>query len=80
VFASARRPGGGFLTGAQAQEESIARASALHACLRVVGDFYAYQRRRPELTYSDRVIYSPAVPVFRDDTGALLPVPSRVSS
>jgi uncharacterized protein (TIGR02452 family) len=37
VFASARRPGGGFLTGAQAQEESIARASALHACLRVVG-------------------------------------------
>jgi uncharacterized protein (TIGR02452 family) len=41
--------------------------------------FYAYQRRRPELTYSDRVIYSPAVPVFRDDTGVLLPVPYRVS-
>jgi uncharacterized protein (TIGR02452 family) len=79
VFASARRPGGGFLTGAQAQEESIARASALHTCLCAVGDFYAYHRRRPELTYSDRVIYSPAVPVFRDDAGALLPVPYRVS-
>jgi uncharacterized protein (TIGR02452 family) len=52
----------------------------LHACLYAVGDFHAYHRRRSELTYSDRVIYSPAVPVFRDDTGALLPVPSRVSS
>jgi uncharacterized protein (TIGR02452 family) len=48
-------PRGGFLTGAQAQEESIARASALHACLRAVGDFYAYHRRRAELTYSDRL-------------------------
>jgi uncharacterized protein (TIGR02452 family) len=45
----------------------------------VVGDFYAYQRRRPELTYSDRVIYSPAVPVFRDDTCVVLPVPYRIS-
>src|SRR5262249_37811637 len=33
VFASARNPGGGFRTGARAQEEDIARASALHACL-----------------------------------------------
>jgi uncharacterized protein (TIGR02452 family) len=32
-FASARNPGGGFLTGAQAQEESLARASALYPCL-----------------------------------------------
>jgi len=79
VFASARRPGGGFLNGAEAQEESIARASALHACLCAAADFYAYHRSRPELTYSDRVIYSPAVPVFRDDAGALLSVPYPVS-
>src|SRR5437660_11114872 len=32
-FASARNPGGGFLGGAQAQEEALARASALYQCL-----------------------------------------------
>jgi uncharacterized protein (TIGR02452 family) len=79
VFASARNPGGGFLNGAQAQEESLARGSGLYPCLRAAGDFYAHHRANPELTYSDRVIYSPAVPVFRDDKGALLPAPYPVS-
>jgi uncharacterized protein (TIGR02452 family) len=73
VFASARNPGGGFLNGAQAQEESLARSSALYPCLRAAGDFYAHHRSHPELLYSDRVIYSPHVPVFRDDQGRLLP-------
>src|SRR5512138_2815564 len=54
VFASARKPGGGFLNGAQAQEESIARSSALYPSLRAAGEFYAYHRAHPELTYSDR--------------------------
>jgi len=31
-FASARNPGGGFLRGARAQEEDLARCSALYAC------------------------------------------------
>ena len=78
-FASARNAGGGFLNGAQAQEESLARSSALYPCLRAAGDFYAYHRAHPELTYTDRVIYSPAVPVFRDDKGTLLPEPYPVS-
>jgi uncharacterized protein (TIGR02452 family) len=72
VFASARNPGGGFLNGAQAQEESVARSSALYPCLLAAGDFYAHHRAHPELTYSDRVIYSPGVPVFRSDRGGLL--------
>lgn len=79
VFASARNPGGGFLNGAQAQEESLARSSALYPCLRAAADFYAYHRAHEELTYSDRVIYSPAVPVFRDDKGNLLQAPYPVS-
>jgi uncharacterized protein (TIGR02452 family) len=79
VFASARHPGGGFLNGAQAQEESIARGSALYPCLRAAAPFYAYHRSRPELTYSDRIIYSPRVPVFRDDRGRLLAAPYEVT-
>jgi uncharacterized protein (TIGR02452 family) len=79
VFASARNAGGGFLNGAQAQEESIARSSALYPCLRAAGEFYAYHRSHAELTYSDRVIYSPGVPVFRDDRGELLTEAYRVS-
>jgi len=79
VFASARNPGGGFLNGAQAQEESVARASALYPCLRAAGEFYAHHRAHEDLTYTDRVIYSPRVPVFRDDRGDLLPEPYEVS-
>jgi uncharacterized protein (TIGR02452 family) len=79
VFASARNPGGGFLTGARAQEEDIARASALHACLLTVPEFYAYHRSDEDLRYTDRVIYSPEVPVFRDDHGSLLERPYRLS-
>jgi uncharacterized protein (TIGR02452 family) len=79
VFASARNAGGGFLNGAQAQEESVARSSALYPCLRAAGDFYAFHRAHAELTYSDRVIYSPAVPVFRDDKATLLTKPYPVT-
>jgi uncharacterized protein (TIGR02452 family) len=71
-FASARNPGGGFLNGAQAQEESIARASAIYPALRAAGDFYAFHRADRGLLYTDRVIWSPGVPVFREDRGRFL--------
>ncbi|MFG1777706.1 TIGR02452 family protein [Micromonospora sp. NPDC049048] len=79
VFASAKNPGGGFLGGAKAQEESIARSSALYPCLLAVPDFYAFHRGQHDLRYSDRVIYSPRVPVFRDDKGTLLDLPYTAS-
>ncbi|EWM11623.1 TIGR02452 family protein [Kutzneria sp. 744] len=72
VFASARNPGGGFLNGARAQEEGIARSSALYPYLLKAGDFYAHHRAHEDLAYSDRVIHSPDVPVFRDDQGDLI--------
>jgi uncharacterized protein (TIGR02452 family) len=75
VFASAKNPGGGFLGGAKAQEEDIARASALYPCLLTAPDFYAFHRDQRDLRYSDRVIYSPGVPVFRDDKCMLLDRP-----
>lgn len=79
VFASAKNPGGGFLGGAQAQEESIARSSALYPCLLAAPQFYAFHRTQRDLRYSDRVIYSPRVPVFRDDKGNLLDQPYAAS-
>lgn len=74
-FASARNPGGGYLNGAQAQEEALCRASALYACLREAPEFYAAHRAERSALYSDRVIHSPAVPVFRDERGGLLDEP-----
>ncbi|MEU6372658.1 TIGR02452 family protein [Streptomyces sp. NPDC046909] len=74
-FASARNPGGGFFNGAQAQEEALCRASALYACVRETRDFYDHHRAHRDAFYTDRVIHSPAVPVFRDDRGRLLDEP-----
>ena len=71
VFASAKNPGGGFLAGALAQEESLCRSSTLFACLERQ-PMYGYHAMRNDPLYSDRVIYAPSVPVFRDDAGALI--------
>lgn len=74
-FASARHPGGGFLNGARAQEESLCRASALYPCI-ARSPMYAHHGRQRDLLYTDWMIWSPDVPVFRDDeTGALLAQP-----
>ncbi|MEU5345368.1 MULTISPECIES: TIGR02452 family protein [unclassified Streptomyces] len=74
-FASARNPGGGYLNGAQAQEEALCRASALYACVLEAREFYDHHRAHRDPFYTDRVIHSPAVPVFRDDRGQLLDEP-----
>ena len=74
-FSSARNPGGGYLNGAQAQEEALCRASALYTCLIEVREFYDHHRAHRDPFYTDRVIHSPAVPVFRDDRGRLLDEP-----
>jgi uncharacterized protein (TIGR02452 family) len=78
-FASARHLGGGFLQGSEAQEESLARASGLYACLRRFPQMYEHNQQLPTCLYSDHMIYAPAVPVFRDDDDTLLEGPYRVS-
>jgi len=78
-FASAKNPGGGFLGGSQAQEESLARSSALYHCLDG-RSFYEVNRKDPNrCLYYDGAIYSPDVVVFRDDSGAWLDEPVLVS-
>ncbi len=78
-FASAKNPGGGFRGGAEAQEESLARSSGLYRCLLEAPGFYAFHRSQRDLLYCDHMIFSPAVPVFRDEHGALLAQPYPVS-
>lgn len=73
-FASAKNPGGGFLGGSRAQEESLARSSALYVCIEG-SPMYDYHRRRGDPMYSHYALYSPDVPVFRDDAGDLLERP-----
>lgn len=78
-FASARNPGGGFLGGSQAQEESLARSSGLYPCLTQFAEMYAYNSRPASNgLYSDYLIYSPGVPVLRHDDGEWLTQPLRL--
>lgn len=86
-FASAKNPGGGFLRGAWAQEESLACCSGLYACLETAQakpfyEFHNCQTTKPApgaapkthpavLLYSSNIIFSPHVPVFRSDQGDL---------
>jgi uncharacterized protein (TIGR02452 family) len=78
-FASARNPGGGFLSGAQAQEESLARSSALYPCQVLHPEHYERNRRQRSLLYLDVAMWSPRVPFFRDDHGAWLDAPVLAS-
>ena len=74
-FASGTHPGGGFLAGARAQEESLARSSALYACI-AGREMYAHHGLANDSAYTSWMIWSPEVPVFRDDeTGELLEAP-----
>jgi uncharacterized protein (TIGR02452 family) len=68
-FASAKHPGGGFLGGAQAQEEALARSSGLYPCLLEVPEHYARNQANRSPLYLDLAIVSPRVPVFRHDDG-----------
>lgn len=74
-FASAKNPGGGFISGAEAQEESLARTSALYISQLEAENFYKTHRGMKSCFYTDHMIYSPCVPVFRKDKGELLEKP-----
>ncbi|MCW8877005.1 MAG: TIGR02452 family protein [Kangiellaceae bacterium] len=78
-FASSKNPGGGFLGGSQAQEESLARGSALYPCLTKHMEMYLRNRQENRLLYSHDMIYAKNIPVFRDDNDKLLDKPYKAS-
>lgn len=79
AFASAKNPGGGFLSGARAQEEDLARCSALYPCQLTQPAYYGANRATASMLYTDHVLHSPAVPFFRDDRLELLEHPYLAS-
>ncbi len=74
-FANANVAGGGYVLGASAQEESLCRASLLYAAIAPHSEYYNYHRTHPTPFYSDKMLYSPNVPVVRDGMGNLLEEP-----
>lgn len=73
-FANPVTPGGGAQNGAVAQEECLCRSSNLYACLTssTFSDYYRYNRDLHNHFYSDRLIYTEGITVFKDD--AYVPV------
>lgn len=65
-FASAKNPGGGFINGAMAQEESLAASSTLYRTLTAHEEYYRENRAHKSMMYLDYGIYSPDVTFFRD--------------
>ncbi|KAJ6511754.1 hypothetical protein DFH09DRAFT_1197717 [Mycena vulgaris] len=70
-FASATSPGGGFLWGARAQEETIARSSNLYSALAspAAQPFYAQHDTERAPRYSHAIVYTRDVALVRDDAG-----------
>lgn len=71
-YASARNPSGGFINGAKAQEEDLARCSGLYLCQLKQPTYYEVNRLHDSLLYTDHIIYSPRVPWFRKRSRELL--------
>lgn len=78
-FASAKNPGGGFLNGAMAQEESLAASGGLYPTLTRHPAYYRRNRDCGTMVYTDCAIWSPEVVFFRDGAFRLVEEPAAAS-
>lgn len=78
-FASAKNPGGGFLNGAMAQEESLAASGGLYDTLLANSEYYEKNRVCGTMMYTDYAIFSPEVVFFRDGRFSLIEEPVTAS-
>lgn len=78
-FASAKNPGGGFLNGAKAQEESLTVSGSLYPTLTAHEEYYRENRAHSSMMYLDYAIYSPDVVFFRDRSFKLTETPAKAS-
>lgn len=72
-FANPHYPGGGVHNGAMAQEECLCRSSNLYPCIsnkNVFNDYYLYNKDMNHYFFSDRLIYTKGITVFKDDSDA----------
>lgn len=76
-FANAHKAGGGFMLGANAQEEALCRCSTLYASISSdrAGEMYCFNNTHLSSVESDYMLYSPQVCVFRDENCQLLKEP-----
>lgn len=68
-FASAKNPGGGFLRGSNAQEESLCKSSGLYHCLKGNKMYASNRKDNRNCLYHHMAIYSPKVPIIKNDQG-----------
>ncbi|MDO3409924.1 TIGR02452 family protein [Saccharibacillus sp. CPCC 101409] len=78
-FASAKNPGGGFLNGAMAQEESLAASSGLYAAQLRHPEYYRANKRCGSMIYTHHAIYTPDAVFFRDERFELAAEPAAAS-
>ena len=70
-FANPHYAGGGVLNGAMAQEECLCRSSNLYPIIsqegKIFEDYYLYNRIRNDTMFTDRLIYTSGVTIFKSD-------------